>query len=235
MARVRSVIGMGGGLHSVELVVDPRTVQAARPGRYVMLTVADGTDPFLARPYWVRRSSESTFHVLVKEVGRGGRWLARAGPGDAMWLFGPLGKELVTDPATRRLLLFGDLRALNLLLALSDEALRRGLEVAIVIEADESPVPATLLPAALELLPELDGEALRWADELYCAGEPVTVQKAQDVVRASGGRLPATALPHAPMACGVGACHGCVISTKRGSRLSCVDGPAFPLRELVWT
>ncbi|MBA3377734.1 MAG: dihydroorotate dehydrogenase electron transfer subunit, partial [Chloroflexia bacterium] len=37
------------------------------------------------------------------------------------------------------------------------------------------------------------------------------------------------------MACGVGACLGCVVETIRGIRTSCVDGPVFEMDELVWS
>lgn len=36
------------------------------------------------------------------------------------------------------------------------------------------------------------------------------------------------------MACGVGACLSCVVETKDGKRRSCVDGPIFDAREVVW-
>lgn len=37
------------------------------------------------------------------------------------------------------------------------------------------------------------------------------------------------------MACGVGACHGCVVPTSRGGYLrACTDGPVFDSRELSW-
>lgn len=36
------------------------------------------------------------------------------------------------------------------------------------------------------------------------------------------------------MACGVGACLSCVVDTISGKRRSCVDGPIFDAREVVW-
>jgi hypothetical protein len=33
--------------------------------------------------------------------------------------------------------------------------------------------------------------------------------------------------------CGVGACQGCAVSTQRGYRRACIDGPAFDLLELA--
>ena len=35
------------------------------------------------------------------------------------------------------------------------------------------------------------------------------------------------------MACGVGACLGCMVNTKDGYKTSCVEGPVFRFSELV--
>ena len=35
------------------------------------------------------------------------------------------------------------------------------------------------------------------------------------------------------MACGVGACLGCVVETREGFKTSCVEGPVFSFRDLV--
>ena len=36
------------------------------------------------------------------------------------------------------------------------------------------------------------------------------------------------------MACGIGACLGCVVNTKTGNKLVCKDGPVFDASELLW-
>ena len=36
------------------------------------------------------------------------------------------------------------------------------------------------------------------------------------------------------MACGIGACLSCVVNTTSGKKRSCVDGPIFNAREVVW-
>jgi NAD(P)H-flavin reductase len=37
-----------------------------------------------------------------------------------------------------------------------------------------------------------------------------------------------------PMACGVGACLGCAVATRRGNRRCCIDGPLFPAHEVLF-
>lgn len=36
------------------------------------------------------------------------------------------------------------------------------------------------------------------------------------------------------MACGIGACLGCVVKTKEGYKRVCKEGPVFPIEEVVW-
>ncbi|MDO8489646.1 MAG: hypothetical protein Q7S42_06035 [Candidatus Omnitrophota bacterium] len=38
----------------------------------------------------------------------------------------------------------------------------------------------------------------------------------------------------AHMACGIGACLGCVAATKDGYKRVCKDGPVFSSGELIW-
>lgn len=45
--------------------------------------------------------------------------------------------------------------------------------------------------------------------------------------------VPCEALLEEMMACGVGACRGCVVATRSGYKSVCSDGPVFDTNELV--
>lgn len=231
---VREVEQVRERLFRLDVVVAPRVAQGSDPGRYAMVSVGDGTDPFLPRPLWVRRSGDSLVSLLVEVVGRGSEWLAARRPRDRVRFYGPLGKPLQLPSRTQRLLLAGDMGGLNCLLALADKALGAGMEVALAPAAGREQPPTALLPPDVELLADLDAQALQWADTLYCVGEMSVALDTLRALREAGSRIPAYGLPHALLACGVGACYGCVVQTRKGPRLSCVDGPAFELRDLLW-
>lgn len=220
------------GLYGLRLEAEPRLVQACEPGRYLMLSAGDERAPYLPRPYWTRPVSKVWLNVLVGVHGAGSRWLAGRRPGDQIQFFGPLGSRLDLPPRTRRLLLSGDLSGLTCLLALADRALADGVEVSLVLQnaGDASP---RLVPPDVELLPDLDANSLAWADALYAIGDHDLIRAAHAALRSAGSRIPAFGVPHVPLACGVGACYGCVIETRKGARLSCVDGPAFGLMDLL--
>ncbi len=234
-AVVLSTSSLGAGFSYLQLRVDRGVWQASQPGRYLMVSVGDGRDPYLPRPYWARRSSEGVLSLLLHTEGRGSQWLADRHVGDCVRFYGPLGRELRPAPRSARVLLHCDASGMMCGVALAESALARSLEVALVISGEDTSLLLPLLPPDVELLPSLDATALQWADELYSIGSQDEVARAQELLRSWRRRLPAVGLPHVPLACGVGACYGCAVRTRHGQKLSCVDGPAFPLQDLLWT
>ncbi len=71
--------------------------QIIRPGQFVMLRPAGGTDPLLGRPfalydtYLDDRGEPAGIDVVYLVVGKMTRWLATLRPGDAVQTWGPLG------------------------------------------------------------------------------------------------------------------------------------------------
>jgi dihydroorotate dehydrogenase electron transfer subunit len=45
--------------------------------------------------------------------------------------------------------------------------------------------------------------------------------------------VPCEVLVEEVMACGVGACRGCVVRTRHGYRTACSDGPVFDASEVL--
>ena len=85
---------------------------------------------------------------------------------------------------------------------------------------------------------------LDWADQIFACG-PLDMYKAM-----ANMSLPANAPSRAKqsnlkikkcqvslevrMGCGIGACYGCTINTKKGLRQVCRDGPVFELDDILW-
>jgi dihydroorotate dehydrogenase electron transfer subunit len=46
--------------------------------------------------------------------------------------------------------------------------------------------------------------------------------------------IPAQISLEAHMACGIGACLGCVVKTVKGFKRVCKDGPVFEAQEIAW-
>ena len=74
---------------------------------------------------------------------------------------------------------------------------------------------------------DLDSDAV-----IYSCGPPQMLDAVRAISVASG--VPAQLALEAPMACGYGACYGCVVKTADGSfQRACVDGPVIEADQLA--
>jgi dihydroorotate dehydrogenase electron transfer subunit len=83
---------------------------------------------------------------------------------------------------------------------------------------------------------DLVANYMQWADQIFACGPGPMFQSLRTVVLQNRmGKRPSVQVSvERTMACGVGACLGCVVETKRGMRTSCVDGPVFDMDQLEW-
>lgn len=231
-------------------------VRQLRAGRFFdILCRVDGSfDPLLRRPYSVFRSDPvgSTLTFLVRGFGRGSSWLAARRPGDRLDLLGPLGNTYEIAPRSRNLLMVAGGVGAAPLVMLSDEAVALGLNVTFLMgSADASGLLApSLLPSAVEYVVATDDgskghrgfvtdlvpDYVLWADQIMaCGPEPMYRSLRRAVLsRRIGSRPPVALSMEREMACGLGACLGCVVETKRGMQTSCVQGPVFDMDDLAW-
>lgn len=226
-----------------------------RAGRFfdVLCRVDGSYDPLLRRPYSVFRVDDvqATMSFLVRPFGRGSAWLAERPIGATLDVLGPLGNTYDIAPRARNLLMVAGGVGVAPLVMLSDEAVRRGLSVTFLMGAMDAAglLSTALLPSEVEFVAATDDgsqgrqgfvtdlvpDYVRWADQIFaCGPEPMyrSLRAAAAPLR-MGGRPPIQVSMERDMACGVGACLGCVVETRRGMQASCVQGPVFDLDEVV--
>jgi dihydroorotate dehydrogenase electron transfer subunit len=236
--------------------VPPPMVRQLRAGRFFdILCRLDGSyDPLLRRPYSVCRVDPvaSTITFLVRPFGRGSAWLAKRAVGEALDFLGPLGNSYEISPRSRNLLLVAGGVGVAPLVMLADEAVGQGLDVTMLmgsVSADGL-LAASLLPSSVEyivatddgskgwhgLVTDLVPDYARWADQIFaCGPEPMYRSLRAAVLPHRVGNRPRVQVSmEREMACGLGACLGCVVETRHGMQTSCVHGPVYDLDELVW-
>jgi dihydroorotate dehydrogenase electron transfer subunit len=184
-------------------------------------------------------------------LGRGTRELSARGAGDVMDAIGPLGTGWrVPDGAAHALLVAGGLGAAPLGM-LCEELAARGVAVSV---AQGAPTAERLV--ARDLFASV-ARRVEVATDDGSAGERgfVTVVSERllaadrpDVVYVCGPEVMARAVARQAeaagvacqvslerlMACGVGACLSCVVTTVTGRKRACVDGPVFDAGEVCW-
>jgi dihydroorotate dehydrogenase electron transfer subunit len=219
------------------------------PGQFYMLTAAErwggGEDerPFLPRAFSVLRAHEDgRLDFLLEDVGPGTRRLAELDRGDGLWLLGPLGRGFAPPRQGRRPILVGGGVGIAPLAILKD-ALGASALVLLGFRDAAHAEGAALIPGAR--IATDDGSAgyhglvtaLLSAElgcdpraEVYACGPPPMLE----AVRALTAELsvPAQLALESGMACGFGACFGCVVPTKTGYMRLCVDGPVLEAAEL---
>jgi len=224
------------------------------PGQFAMLAAVErwgggeGERPYLPRAFSIARLSDGESQFLLEDVGPGTRRLCELRAGDGLWALGPLGHGFQPPSAGRRALLVGGGVGIAPLAILQDTL------------ASESPaVQASVLlgfrdRTRAEGAVLLDGASVATDDGSVGYHGLVTDLLAAElqrdpyaVVYACGpaGMLegiralcakrqtPAQLALEAGMACGFGACFGCVVPRRGGGYLRvCLDGPVIDAAEL---
>jgi dihydroorotate dehydrogenase electron transfer subunit len=204
----------------------------------------EGERPFLPRAFSVLRAPADTTELqfLIEDVGPGTHRLAELTPGEALTLVGPLGLGFAPPRAGRRALLVGggvgiaplgiwqDQLAAETSVLLgfrdADHAGGAGLLRAPRLATDNGSVGHHgLVTELLEDELDLDRHA-----EVYACGPPAMLEAVR--LTCSVREIPAQLALESGMACGFGACFGCVVPTKHGYVRLCVDGPVLDARSL---
>ncbi len=232
------------GSYRVLRLADPDGPPPA-PGQFSMLTAAErwggGEDerPFLPRAFSVMRVRDGEAHYLLEDVGPGTHRLCELRNGDEVWVLGPLGQGFREPRDERRAVLAGGGVGIAPLAIWQDALLERGAPHALLLgfrDGDHA-IGANLLRCArvatddgtlghhgyvTELLAtELDENPHA---EVYACGPPLMLEAVRALCEARG--VPCQLALESGMACGFGACFGCVVPARDGSYLRvCVDGP----------
>lgn len=226
-----------------------------KPGQFfnIVTRFPGSWDPLLRRPYSVYRSHHDTSALtfLVRPFGRGSAWLSERLPGEQIGMLGPLGNSFTVSNRAQRLLMIGGGVGVAPLVMLSDEAATNGLDVVFIMGAatEDGLLAASELSNRIEyvvatddgsrghrgLATEVLGDYVQWADQIFaCGPEPMyrTLRAVVEPLRIN--RKPGIQVSmERGMACGLGACLGCVVETTRGMIASCVQGPVFDLDEVI--
>jgi len=231
----------------------PEITTRLQPGQYLLLRCADPFICYLRRPIFPIPVDQDHLDLLIRPGPDPGRaWLATRQPEDRLDVIGPLGTGFPFDTHIRNLLLVSDSQAIGPLLGQMERAMASGVSVTLALGGSRAAnlYPVGLLPPAVEVhLATRDGslgqrgpvtdllpDLLRWADLVCACGSSALYrtlkrQTAQIRLALQAGFLYGP-VPDGLLACGVGACLGCILETRSGLKLTCVDGPVFDLMEL---
>jgi NAD(P)H-flavin reductase len=206
------------------------------PGQFYMLAASErwggGADerPFLPRAFSVlRRHEDGRLEFLFENVGPGTRRLCELRAGDGLWLLGPLGVGFRAPRGGRRPLLVGggvgiaplaiwqDAIGAPALLGLPRRAARRGRRAA----ARRRGRHGRRLGRPSRARHRTAQRGARPRVEVYACGPPPMLEAVRALCAARAS--PAQARAESGMACGYGACFGCVVADEERLRAGCAS------------
>jgi NAD(P)H-flavin reductase len=203
--------------------------------------------PFLPRAFSVLRAGggpdNDELQFLIEDVGPGTQRLCELTAGAELSLVGPLGIGFAPPRDGRRPVLVGGGVGIAPLAIWHDQV--KSADVTVLLgfrDADHAP-GARLIPEALTATDDgsvghhgLVIELMEAAcdrdpqPEVYACGPPPMLEAIRGLCADRG--IPAQLALESGMACGFGACFGCVVPTTNGYIRICVDGPVVDAARL---
>jgi len=227
---------------------------AAKPGQFLQVKVSDNTEPLLRRPFSIHNVKSGQIEILYEILGKGTEALAQKAAGAYLDCIGPLGNgfEFRTPyPAPRNPILVAGgmgiaplfflaqrlskgktlvlLGAKNKKQILCEKELRRlGCRVMLATDDGSKGFKGKVTDLLRHLISAIDHRP----SAIYACGPRPMLKEIARISQTQ--HIPAQASLEEHMACGIGACLGCVVNTRQGFKRVCKDGPVFQAEEIIW-
>ena len=203
------------------LRLERRNLEPGVPGQFFML---EAPGRLLPRPFSLCLAPAGELVFLVDPIGPGTQALCDLRPGDEIGVLGPLGQGYRLDVA-RPLLVGGGIGSAPL--PYLAEQLGGAPPVLLGFRSQAHAETAALFPDAEVVIdPVLVTELIDPSfDVMACGPEPM--------LQAVAELCPTAQLAwEAPMACGYGACYGCVVEIDGALKRLCLEGPVLDAARL---
>lgn len=247
-----NITDKGNNLFHLIIKAD-KIADKALPGQFIQVYCSEGEsyDPLLPRPFSLFRieKEKGCLELVFRVVGRGTSWLSKRRTGSSLKLLGPLGRGFTDPREFSRVLLFAGGIGMPPLFSVAEVSkevdftlfygarsqgelifLERWQQMTdqIFLATDDGSAgqQGNIVELASSLLDS--GSA-----DFYYACGPRPMLKAVKRLMAKL-KIPGELSLEERMACGVGACLGCVCRTTSGYARVCTEGPVFAAEEVVF-
>ncbi len=227
-------------------VRDKELTQKIKPGQFFQVKDPDAKIPLLPRPFSVYKVRNDELEFLIKIVGEATRKLSELKEGNIVQVLGPLGNGFPSFENKRVLLASGGI-GFAPMLYLEQKLKEAGNEVHFyhggrnkkdifcddVINCTDDGSCGHFGLITTHIKKYLDSTEI---DVVYgCGPEPMLEAVVEMCVEKN---ISIYVSLERVMACGVGACCGCVVKIRENSKVVykkvCKDGPVFDGKKVVW-
>ncbi len=230
--------------------------QLIQPGQFVNIKVSESYVPLLRRPISFHRVNreEGWFEILFQVIGKGTELLSSFQAGEEISILGPLGNHfIIPDNCTHAILIAGGL-GIAPLCFLAQELASRKIAATLFFgnksrdgfcclkDFEELQTPYLLATddgsfgfkgPVIDLFLTKQKQIKESPSIIYACGPNPMLQKLKLVAEQSN--LPCQVSLETMMACGFGACLGCVVNSTSALepyKYVCKDGPVFNVSEI---
>lgn len=221
------------------------------PGQFYMLEVSKGLDPLLKRAFSLFRRTAEGLQILFRIKGKGTTVLKDLKEGTVLNMLGPLGNgypmpsdsesplviaggigiasvfSLVEKLSKKAFVFYGARAEQELFMTDTLESFYK--ELVVCTDDGSCGVKGTVVDVLSDFVHKRD--ALH-RPVIYACGPNVMLGEIARIAIANNIKAYVSLEEH--MACGIGACLGCVVKTRDGYKRVCKEGPVFDAREIVW-
>ncbi|HMK59568.1 MAG TPA: dihydroorotate dehydrogenase electron transfer subunit [Dissulfurispiraceae bacterium] len=220
------------------------------PGQFFMLQTSSGSDPLLKRPLSLFRHRDGELQFLYRIRGKGTACLSRVAGGDVIEMLGPLGNAYPVPPGDfvvsaggigvaslfslmenykQRARLYYGARNSDELLML-DETKVLAKDFCITTDDGSAGSKGLITEPLMEFI---GSSSFRESPmPIYACGPSPMLRALASIIK--GKKLDCYVSLEEVMACGVGACLGCVTRTVTGYQRVCKEGPVFRIEDIIW-
>jgi len=230
-----------------KLVLNAKNIaDNSSPGQFVSIKCGEG--PLFRRPFSMASAKNGRIDLIYRVFGKGTLWLSNRKTGNKLDVMGPLGRGFDKEASSSPILVAGGsgIASLSCLAQkLKPGILFYGTKTAkeiicldyfsgwkIKLATEDGTAGSTgLVTDILSGFLASKKKQLPGRHTLYACG-PKNMLK-QVSLLSGKFKLPCQISLEEIMACGVGACRGCVVATVQGYRSVCRDGPVFQSKDLT--
>jgi dihydroorotate dehydrogenase electron transfer subunit len=220
------------------------------PGQFLTMQINPGSkDPFLRRPFsYYRVAADGRVEILYEVLGKGTALLSEKVKGDTLKIMGPLGKPFTQklESKQKRVLVAGGV-GVPPLVFLAEKYRSDYLLIGTKSKAEVLPRKELRHVKAEVLYSTDDGSYGRRGFVTELLTDIIRREKPENLFIQTCGPMPmmravieiarqekisGEASLDKTMACGVGACLGCMVETDQGLVPSCTEGPVFAFERI---
>jgi dihydroorotate dehydrogenase electron transfer subunit len=238
--------------HNLLTLVPLSAIEEPEPGQFYMIGMEGDYDPLLKRPFSLLRRTAEGLQILYRIKGRGTALLKNMGEGSVIDVIGPLGNSYpkigkgytplivaggigiaslfsLAESLGDHARIFYGVRSENELLML-EELKKCAGELYVTTDDGSCGERGCITETVKSFLSDNSSQNALYA--LYACGPRPMLEALGSMVKGRG--IPAYVSMEENMACGIGACLGCVVKTVDGHKRVCKEGPVFSIDEIVW-